>query len=485
VWEEARRVRYSEFESAVQQYEPIELLQIMAEKSSRMGEFQGFSQSWGRLAPWTLSGIARSSIMTSNRNRGKHLDDRGFRRLAFLFELVETTDRDHFEVVPFLLGKAHEQSPYQLSAKEDLIRTVLLMLETKISYKNAKSASDWADVLNAPLEDAALSTLALYAVARENGGVFNRELMKYSYMDNIHDLAPVSSVMGTLDRLTATLQEARLDAVAAPQLKDGWRKYGYNPLTKTPLIDLGGGNLCIPQTQLVLRSFSPENLYYLGWKKWKDDFGTELGYRIEAYTGDQLNHTGRLDILPEIQWGKKNSKLSVDWFLITPSATFLIECKSARTTLSARAGDPTAVQTISKKLEYAYEQINTTFKEIKSGNSSFAAIPRDRPMIGLVVTAEPCYLANTDDVRKMLPDTEIPVLTVSLREIEFLSSLPGEVIGDALVRITNDPELMTYDLHNSIETALGEKISGWRNKLIDDAYLKYVMPERLQLKLGI
>jgi hypothetical protein len=43
---------------------------------------------------------------------------------------------------------------------------------------------------------------------------------------------------------------------------------------------------------------------------------------------------------------------------------------------------------------------------------------------------------------------------------------------------------MTYDLHNSIETALGEKTTGWRNKLIDDTYLKYVMPERLKLELG-
>ncbi|MBT8162594.1 MULTISPECIES: hypothetical protein [Arthrobacter] len=477
-WEQARRIRYGEFESAVRQYEPIGLLRDIAGRSSQTQEFLGFSESWGRLAPWTLSGLARASIMTSNRNRSKLIDERGFWRIAALFEQIETTPSDRFELVPFLLGKAHEQSPYQFSAKENLIRTILL-LETKISYKEAKSAGDWAELLHVPLEDAAVSTLAVHAVARENGGVFNREVIRQLYSESIHDLAPVESFMGTLDRLTATLDEARVDALAAPQLRDGWRKYGYNPLVKTPLINIGDGVLCAPQTQWVLRSFSPENLYYLGWKKWKGDFGTELGYRVEAYTGDQLNHSGQLEVLPEIRWGKANGKLSVDWFLITPTATILIECKSARTTLNARAGDPTAVRSISQKLEAGFRQIDTTHDEIISGNSSFAAIPRDRPIIGLLITAEPCYLANTTDIRAALPETKIPILAASLPDIEHLATLPGEVLGDIFVRIVNDPELMTYDLSNSIRQLFGENYLPPRNELIDAAYLKYVMPERL------
>ena len=50
-------------------------------------------------------------------------------------------------------------------------------------------------------------------------------------------------------------------------------------------------------------------------------FGTEFGYRVEACTGSQLRHTGELEVLPEIGWGKKKGKLSVDWFLITSAAT--------------------------------------------------------------------------------------------------------------------------------------------------------------------
>lgn len=457
----------------------MQLLPVLASVSAQMPEFEGFSKGWGTLAPWDLAGIARSSIHTSNRSRNKDLTKNRLIRLRNLFELIETTPQNDFQMVPFLLGKAHEQSPYQVSAKEDLIRGTILMLETPIKYQNAKSASDWAPILGAPLADAALSTLCVYAVVRDKLGVFNRDWMQQSYQANVRDFAPITSVMGTLDRLTATVEEARMDSLAAAQLQDGLRKYGYSPLVKTPLIDVGNGTLCAPQNSLVLRSFSPESLYYLGWRQWPEDFGREFGERVEAYTGNQLNHTGQLDVLPEIAWGKKKGKLSVDWYLITPSVTILIECKSARTTLSARAGDTTAVASISGKLKRGYEQINESVKQIMSGNLSFSAIARDRPMIGLVVTAEPCYLANTDDIRNLLPATEIPVLTASLREVEHLSSLPAEVIGETLLKVVNDPLLYTYDLHASIRDVIGKESFGRRNKLIDDAYLKYVMPEKL------
>lgn len=477
-WEAARRVRYAEFENSVRQYDPTHLLPIMARQSAQMTEFEGFQQAWKNLAPWTISGIARASIETSRQHREKPITAEKCRRLAFLFEQVEVVARDRFELIPFLLGKAHEQSPYQVSAKEDLTRTLSLLLDTEIpQYKNAKSDGDWAEVLGAPLIDAGRAAMALYAIVREQGGIFHREAMVQKYWEPVKYFVPPTTLFATLDRLTATVEEARLDALAAPQLVDGLRKYGYNPLIKTPFIQLGDGLVCAPQNQFVLRTFTPDSLFYLGAKTWKD-FPTEFGYRVEAYTGAQLQHTGELEVLPEIRWGKKNGNLSVDWFLITPAATILIECKSARMTLSARAGDTTSVTTISQKLSIAYDQLNTTVEEIRSGSSAFAQIPKDRPFIGLVVTAEHCYLANTGAIRAYLPKTELPVLTISLRELEHLAPLPAEVIGQALLAITQDPQLYESDLHNSLGPALGGvDITQTRNQLADDAYVKYMMSE--------
>lgn len=56
-------------------------------------------------------------------------------------------------------------------------------------------------------------------------------------------------------------------------------------------------------------------------------------------------------------------------------------------------------------------------------------------------------------------------------------------MGERLLKVANDPQLKTSDLHASMRSlrAAGEGVP--RNKLIDDAYLKYVMPERMQLKM--
>lgn len=483
--EAARRITYSEFENEVRQHDPRVLLSVTAAQSSTMVEFQGFQPEWKALAPWAITGIARASIEMSNRHRAKPLDEARLNELVFRYEEAEEYDRDAFEATPFLLGKAHQQFSYQLSAKEDLTRGLSLFLDTPIKYPNAKAADDWAQLLNAPLRDAALATVSLYSVVRQNKGFIRPEQRWSSYWSGLKHLVSTSSIMNTLHRLTATVEEARQEALTVPRLRDGLHKFGYNALIKTPFIDLENGLICAPQTQLVLRNFTADNLYYLGAKAWPD-FPTEFGYRVEAYTGAQLQYTGELDVLPEIQWNKGGHQLSVDWFLITPAATILIECKSARMTLGARAGDTASVATIGQKLSPAYHQLNRTAQEIRSGNSAFAKIPKDRPLIGLVVTAEPCYLANTPEIRKALPKTELPVLTISLREIEHLAPLPAESIGEALVAITQDQRLYEYDLHSSLGEGLGGvDITKVRNKLTDDAYVRYIMPETMQKSLGL
>lgn len=482
-WEALRRVFYSEFQAAVRRYDTVELLQYLGLRSSGMREFEGFSSDWQTLAPWTISGIAREAIISAPRNRGKSIDDKGFIRLANLFVQAEVSPAGEFEFYPFMVGKAHEQSSYQLSAKEDFTRFALLTLESPDHFDQVRSSEDWATGLRAPLHDVPYSTLVLYSLARHGRGTFHHSMVETLCRDHGHKVPPLASILGTLDRLTASIEEARVDALKPKQLSGGLQRYGYNPLTRTPFISLGNGFVCAPQTQFVLRSCSPENLFYLGTKQWGDNFSNELGQRIEAYTGQQLRHTGQLEVHPEITWGKDGKK-SIDWFVVTPAATILVECKSAHTTIGARAGDPTTLEVIKSKIGPAYKQLNKSVGEMLAGNQKFAHIPRDKPLIGLVVTAEPTYLANTDDVRNNLPEAKIPIITLCLRELESITPLSAEVLGESLLKISRDPYLMTLDLHNSMKELRGGKHVELRNALVDDAYLKYVMPERLQLKLG-
>ena len=48
----------------------------------------------------------------------------------------------------------------------------------------------------------------------------------------------------------------------------GQAPYAYNPLTKTPLIDLGPEGIVSPQTALILPSIAPNGLFYLGVDTW-------------------------------------------------------------------------------------------------------------------------------------------------------------------------------------------------------------------------
>ena len=120
---------------------------------------------------------------------------------------------------------------------------------------------------------------------------------------------------------------------------------------------------------------------------------TGLGDRTQRYVGRQLALMEGIRLYPEIEYGK--SRHSVDWLWVSDSAVILIECKAARLTLDAQAGGGSLSAVMHRYLGAARKQIDTTARLIHEGHPAFTAIPRDRPVIGLVTTAEQFYLAGT------------------------------------------------------------------------------------------
>ena len=51
--------------------------------------------------------------------------------------------------------------------------------------------------------------------------------------------------------------------------------------------------------------------------------------------------------------------------------------------------------------------------------AAFDHIPKDLPMLGLVATLDPWYMANSM-AREFLPATDIPTMVASVREVEHL-----------------------------------------------------------------
>lgn len=473
-WEDARRVQYSEFEACVRKYDPMSVLIAMARVSASQPEAEGFQGSWATVAPWTVSAIARQAILSSGRfGTRRPLDDAGFRRLINLFRQVDVTPHTGFELHQFLVGAAHEQFSYSISAKEEVARTLAVLIDTPAPRPGSLDESELDNLVGGPIRELASSTFVLWASARTNQGIVRRKAIRDLASEAPGKVPSADTMLATLDRLTATLEQARADGLDAPQFKGGLQKYSYNPLTRAPFIRVDSETVIAPQTAFVLASCSLEAIYYLGQRANIPNFGSDLGLRVEAYAGRQLRHTGNLSVHPEVSWSDKKS---IDWFVVTPAATILVECKSAHSTLEIRAGSATTAQDTGAKLGPAVHQINRTVSQIRNRNPKFSHIPNDRPFVGVIVTAEPMYVANAREVREYMPEPVVPTITMALRELESVSTLDPDMLGRALLQIASDPMLSAIEPFSALKAVLGDYRLDRPNALIDEAFKRHVLP---------
>lgn len=476
-----RRVRYSDFRQAVRRHAPSELIRFLsaraaAEQPLAMGWDPGWANGY---PPWVYAAVARDSIMYGNEHRRARVDENAFTQLRNLMTESHDPhpDRDQ-NPVTLLGGYAYEQFQYQTSIMEEVTRPYLLMADSRIKGPGVPSDEDWRRLLGGTIDQALSASFVIYMGVMRNG-FFDPRWIEADWFDLITEAVPADVVRSVLDLLTATVDEAKADGMAAPPLPQHLQRYAYNPLIKTPLVDLGDGLRYAPQPQFVLRAMSTENLYYRGIRAWEDDnFAAALGMQVQEYAGRQLRHAGRLEVLSEFRWhkNKRGGVDSSDWFLITPQLTILIECKSARMSMAAKAGSADGLSTANAVLGKAYQQLKANADEIRGKNPAYSHIPSDRPLMGLIVTAEPFYMGNSGPVRSTLPDPGLPVLAASLREIEQMSVLAPDELGAALHRIINDEGLYEWSVSKSLEAVLQPDHDEPDNALILETYERTFLP---------
>ena len=480
------RTKYSEFRQAVRRHAPSELIPyISAHAAKNLNPFNGGnSDQWRQgFAPWFYSSVARDSIIYGNEDRHKPVCDGDIIKLRNLFMDapvgIEELAKDEPMLAVLVQGISYEQFPYQTGVKEELARSYLLFAEDlddggKPSFPRP---NDWVPVIGGTIAEALSASFVFAIGAHKNAGVVDPAWLDSIWSKELEDTLPRSAAAKVLDHLTATIEQAKQDARTVIKAPFDYPKYAYNPLVKTPILDLGTGPRYAPQPYFIQTAMTAENLYYRGIRVWdRHRFGKAVGLRVQDYVGRQLRHTGNLDVRPEFRWESKSGGIdSTDWFLVTPSATIIIECKSVRTTPEMRSGTREGLAITAGKLTKAFEQINENARQLRAGNPEFSDIPTDRPLIGLVVTAEPLYVANSSEVRAMLPKTEIPTLTISLRDIETLAVLPPEVLGDALCSLVGrDTE--TYMLSLGLRNVLPEGFEIPVNELLDRAFKDSILP---------
>ncbi|WP_218835185.1 hypothetical protein [Rhodococcus sp. ACPA1] len=158
---------------------------------------------------------------------------------------------------------------------------------------------------------------------------------------------------------------------------------------------------------------------------------------------------------------------------MTPKAVILVECKSARLTLGARAGDASLPSLTKRYLTHARHQLDRTAALINARTHPFDQFPVDRPIVGIAVTSEPFYLGNST-LDEYGSASTIPSLAVSLRDLEYWVCMPAAEAVDTLLGILNDPERRTWALHQ----ALGELRDLGHNPILDAAWREYDFVEQ-------
>jgi len=431
----SRHVPFSEFRQSVRAFAPSHLIPELARRSSLLDGPPWDNRVLHRTPPWAIAAAARESVLAGTERRDKSFTDRALRDMMWKYLQGDPLPHDG-SLARLLTPLLHEQFVWQESPYEEMARSQALLADTA----NGGPDLPWADLIGVDIRSAIRSVMVLHAGVRHNRGQF-----AMAWLDarpEVYDaIAPRREIEATFAYLTRTIPEHRAVADRAGVLRLENARYAFNPLRTAPFVRLDDGTTWAPLHAMIPISLSVGNLYYAGRSTWGKSFADDLGLRMESYVGRQLRSADNAVVHPEVDYGsRKKPGKSIDWFFITETAVVLVECKSARLLAGALRGDDSLSTLSDQYLGKASEQIDATAKRIHEGHEAFRHIPTDRPLIGLTITAEPFYLANSG-----LPEYghrgEVPTMVGSLRDLEELVRLPADEIGKRLHAIATDPNL--------------------------------------------
>lgn len=457
-------IHYTDFRQAVRRFPPSAFLPALAQHTAQLDTLirprdNKNASRW----PWAASAMARESVLYSNEHRhGGTPSESDFNRLYNLFNESDDS-KDEPTLSDIMTPLVYEQFAYGESNFEELSRAWALYGDPTLGVP-----IPWEEVFGMSLAEAVRATFVLHGWIAINDGELDRSLFDAPHMHEVFErVATRDQLMGLADYFTATVDEARALHNEVVPVPNHLQRFAFNPFVARPLIDLGEAGVWAPQTMLVSHAIFPSNLYYVGMRQWGKPFADNLGDRVEQYVGRQLRLLGGDHVEGEIEYAK--GQKSVDWFWVTDQAVFLIECKSARMTLGAKAADDTLGAVVARSIGKARAQIDRTAGFIRDRHSAFAHLPGDRPIIGMIVTAEPFYLGNASILHEYgeagLTDSQV----VSLRELEYFVTLDEGEAADLLLSVAADPEKRTW----ALSSVMRELPQLPKNPILEQAWLQF------------
>lgn len=343
-----------------------------------------------------------------------------------------------------VLRLLYQQIPYQRSATlASWARPVALLEQTSFpdSYQPEVMVEGWeVDLLGCSVGVWSSVGFALHAAATHQGSRYPFEwepdlesALSALGGPEVFDAVVRRGFANELEDFTASRRTITSSYPGTSVQQFIREPFAYNPLHTKPLIG-GLDDLyvapCVPAIQV--RS-SIYGIAYEGLARWGESFTRDLGQLFEQYVGRHARLISGAEVFSEIEYGPRRSRLkSVDWFIVLPHVTLLIECKAMMPRRDMQEGDG-ALDEMHRRLEKPILQINRTAAAVLQRPAEMEIIPADRPMVGLIVTLGNFELADAPEVRALLPTADIPTAFVGVDVFEQLVTAPLEELDDLFV----------------------------------------------------
>lgn len=450
---------YDDYRQGVRRFRRVDVLLAVAGMNAKLERIKlGHEPQVAMpnvVAPFALTGVVRTALIANNDHRPAGVT---YADLVCMCDnyinVFDAADSGHtgFDWVRQEFSRAmYEQWPPQDSIVEHLGRTLVLLQDHAAGVPSAPADGDWLDLLGVTLEQFIRLGFAMHSAAVNNDGWIDRVTLESSNVARIFAPLDATFALDAMEKwFAATPEELRSEGRASEVV--GAEKQSWNPLRAKPVVSLANSRYVVPWPWLLLNRVTPTGLYYIGLEAFGQAFPGSLGRMFEKYIGTQLSLVPTATVIPEITYGR-NGELTVDWFIITPDVVALVEVKAARPIWATQAGQPEGDDDVANKVGYALTQIERTSQLIADGHPALSAIPRDRPMRGLVVTLEPFHLVNTDLYEDVLSRPSIPTIVASSYEVEQLVAVLHDGQSDLtlLKALTPGPDKIIASLAQAIE----------------------------------
>lgn len=460
-----RERSYSEFRQRIRRHRPSDLLPAIARISSSYSHPDDFLAN-RQFVPWALACAAKESLSSGTEFRPPGATDRDVSEICAMFGSLRdpTLAAGEDPLRRVFVRMLYEQFPYQQSMYEEIARTYALFSTPEQGLK-VIGPGVWETLLGCSLVDFIGAAFLLAVGAQNNQGYFDSSWLSQDNFKLVLEEVNEAAIIATLTKHYATTEEEfKADCVQHASRSNEWRRYDFNPLKAKPFVLMPDGRYLAPVVNLVSQKISPETLFYAGIERFGKDFADDVGILLQEYVG------GHLDLIPatlirEIEYNRGQAR-SVDWIVVFDDLVLLIEVKATRLTQEARMGRERLDLDIQRAVGKAFDQINRTETLLREDHPDFKSVPTDRPRLGLVVTLEPYWMANSPFVREILPDTLVPTMACSVRELEHFVALSLGGRGAAVLRdVLMDEEKRTWALGNALPPRRDE-----RNPLLDAAW---------------